>query len=338
MMNAPVSAPPTAIGVPVASKAAAPKKKGKGPIVAVIILVAVLIGVVAYLLVTQLGDDGGGGDAIEVQSVVGQPVGPARTFLEAQGFKVTVRQRPNDQIGEGLVVRQDPAAGTKVDKGEAILLTVSSGAGNVRVPDVEGLTFEAAQAQLTAKGLKAVRKDEASDTVDPGVVIGTNPPAAATVKRNSEVSVAVSAGPAPVNVPNVANMDQVEATQTLNSAGFRVQKATAASASVPSGSVIDTNPAAGTQAARNSLVTVNVSTGPEQVAVPNVIGRTQSDATAALTGAGFNVTVVQVPSSSSNMGRVITQSPDAGTTVDRGTQVTITVGTGPSGSTTTSTT
>jgi eukaryotic-like serine/threonine-protein kinase len=337
MMNTPVSAPPTAVGVPVASKAAQPTKKGKGPIIAVIILVAILIGVVGYLLATQLGDDGGGA-AIEVQSVVGQPVGPARTFLEAQGFKVTVRHRPNDQMAEGLVVRQDPGAGTKVDKGEAVLLTVSSGAGNVRVPDVEGLTFEAAQAQLTAKGLKAVRKDEASDTVDPGVVIGTNPPSEATVKRNSEVSVAVSAGPAPVNVPNVANMDQVEATQTLNSAGFRVQKATAASASVPSGSVINSNPAAGTQAPRNSLVTINVSTGPEQVAVPNVIGRTQSDATAALAGAGFNVVVVQVPSSSSNMGRVITQSPDAGTSVDRGTQVTITVGTGPSGSTTTSTT
>jgi len=139
-----------------------------------------------------------------------------------------------------------------------------------------------------------------------------------------------------VNVPNVIGKDQVEATQILNDAGLKVQKTNQASSSVPAGSVVGTDPAAGAQAPRGSTVTMFVSTGPDQVNVPNVIGDTQADATSTLTDAAFDVRVVQVPSSASNMGKVITQAPNAGTTVNKGTQVTITVGTGP-GTTSTST-
>jgi eukaryotic-like serine/threonine-protein kinase len=71
--------------------------------------------------------------------------------------------------------------------------------------------------------------------------------------------------------------------------------------------------------------------------VPDVVGDDQSDATSALTNAGLDVRVVQVPSSASNTGKVITQDPSAGTEVNKGSQVTITVGTGPGGVTTTST-
>jgi serine/threonine-protein kinase len=140
-----------------------------------------------------------------------------------------------------------------------------------------------------------------------------------------------------VNVPDVTGKDQVEATQTLNDAGLKVSKTTQPSSTVAAGSVISTSPAAGVQAPRGSTVTMVVSTGPQQVDVPNVIGKTQSDATSTLTAAAFDVRVVQVPSTPANSGKVITQAPTAGTTVNKGTQVTITVGTGPGGSTTTST-
>ena len=150
------------------------------------------------------------------------------------------------------------------------------------------------------------------------------------------MTVFVSAGPAPVNVPNVDGMDQVAAAQTLNAAGFKFQKASQPSSTVDAGKVISTSPAAGTQAPRGTVVTLNVSTGPDRADVPDVVGQTQADATNALTSAGFNVRVVQVPSSSSNAGKVITQSPSAGTNVNKGTTVTITVGTGP-GSTPTTT-
>ncbi len=334
MVATPVTAPRSAVTPIPLSTTTGPPKRAKGPIIAVIILVLALIGLIGYLLVTQLGSDGTSG-SIQVQSVVGQPEAQARATLEAQGLKVRRVARPNDKIAAGLVVRQDPAAGTKVDKGEVVLLTISDGAGSVKVPDVTGQSFEDAQTALDAKGLTAQRKPEASDTVTAGLVTRTDPPAGASIKRNTPIDVFVSAGPAPVNVPDVTGVDQVEATQTLNNAHFKVQKSNQPSNNVPAGSVVSTNPAAGATAPRDSVVTIFVSTGPEQVTVPNVVGRTQPDATSTLTGAAFDVRVVQVPSSPANSGKVITQSPIAGATVNKGTQVMITVGTGPAGTTTT---
>jgi serine/threonine-protein kinase len=328
--------PPTAVRPVTTAPTGPPEKKRRGPVIAVVILLLALVGVVGWLLISQLGGDDGGGN-ITVQSVVGQQETAARATLEAQGLTVSVVRKPNDDIDKGLVVRQDPGAGTKLDKGENVELTVSDGAGSVRVPDVQGLSFDEAQTTLQDKGLNVVRRDEASDDVDAGKVTRTNPPAEAPVERNSNVEVFVSSGSAPVSVPDVTGADQVEATQTLNNAGLRVQKASKASSSVPAGTVIDSNPGAGTQVARGSTVTINVSTGPEQVQVPNVIGQTQSSATQQLTGAGLDVRVVQVPSSAPNTGKVVTQTPPSGATVDRGTAVTIDVGTGPGGSTTTST-
>jgi serine/threonine-protein kinase len=326
-------APPVA-PIPLPTPTVPPKKK-KGPIIAVIVLLLALIGGVGYLLITQLGDDGTSG-SISVPSVVGQTVAQAKLHLAAQNLtNVTVVRRANDEFASGLVVRQDPSAGTKVGKDENVLLTVSDGAGNVHVPDVVGQTFEDAANALQAQGLTAVRDDQASDTAPLGQVISTDPPADATVKRNSNVKVSVSAGPAPVNVPNVAGKDQVEAAQILTDAGLKFQKTNMASSTVPAGSVISTSPAAGTQAPRGSTVNMNVSTGPEQVSVPNVVGKSQADATSILTAAAFDVRVVQVPSSASNMGKVIAQAPLAGTNVNKGTQVAITVGTGPGTTSTT---
>ena len=69
---------------------------------------------------------------------------------------------------------------------------------------------------------------------------------------------------------------------------------------------------------------VSVSTGPQQVTIPNTIGQTQLAAQGALTGAGFNVTVNQV-ANPANAGKVIAQSPSGGQ-APPGTNVTITVG------------
>jgi serine/threonine-protein kinase len=321
--------------IPVSDPARSPEKKRKGPVIAVVLLLIALIAVIGYLLATQLGDDSTSA-TIPVPDVVGQTVPEARLHLAAQKLEnVSIRRVPNDTVEPGRVVRQDPSAGTKVDDEENILLTVSAGAGSVKVPDVAGGSFEEAQAALQDKNLNAVRQDEASDDVETGDVTRTNPPAGSSAKRGSDVTVFVSAGPAPTTIPNVEGMDQVEATQTLNNAGFKVEKASQPSSTVPAGSVISTTPGIGTQAQPGSVVTLNVSTGPETADIPDVVGQSQADATSSLTNAGFDVRVVQVPSSASNTGKVITQSPAAGVNADKGTMVTINVGTGPGATTTT---
>src|SRR5438270_1554931 len=94
------------------------------------------------------------------------------------------------------------------------------------------------------------------------------------------------------------------------------------STTVASGNVISESPTAGTKVASGSAVSLVVSSGPAQVAVPNVVGQMQAAATSAITGAGLTVgAVTQQSSSTVASGSVISESPTAGTMVASGSAV-----------------
>src|SRR5208283_2344619 len=118
-------------------------------------------------------------------------------------------------------------------------------------------------------------------------------------------------------VPNVVGQTQAAASTAITTAGLVVGTvSTAASSTVPAGSVISTNPVAGTMANVGSSVNVVVSSGPAQVAVPNVVGQTQAAASTAITTAGLVVgTVSTAASSTVPAGSVISQGLVAGTMV-----------------------
>ncbi len=202
------------------------RKKKKGPIIAVIVLLLALIGGVGYLLVTQLGDDGTTAARSSVPSVVGQTVAEAKLHLAAQNLTnvTVVRRRERRRSPSGLVVRQDPSAGTQGRQGrERPADGERRGRQRARPrrrrPELRGRRRD----PLQAKGLTAVRDDagERHRAARPGRSAPIRPPTR-TVRRNSNVKVSVSAGPAPVNVPNVAGKDQVEAAQILTDRGPQV--------------------------------------------------------------------------------------------------------------------
>ncbi len=96
---------------------------------------------------------------------------------------------------------------------------------------------------------------------------------------------------------------------------------------VPSGRVTRTDPGANAQVKRGSAVTMFVSTGPQLVAVPNVVGQSQGQAMQTLQQAGFQVFVSQqgVNNPTQN-GQVLAQNPSAGGQQPKGSGVTLTVG------------
>src|SRR3989440_5249705 len=99
------------------------------------------------------------------------------------------------------------------------------------------------------------------------------------------------------------------------------------SSTVAAGSVISESPPAGTRVASGSPVNLVVSSGPAQMAVPNVVGQTQAAAASAITGAGLTVGAVTMQSSSTvAAGSVISESPPAGTKVASGSAVNLVVG------------
>ncbi len=302
------------------------KRRNPWAVVGVVVVLLGLAGFVGWLIYTQVGDQGSAARRpVTVPDVVNRPLRDAQEALEALDLKVKVVRRASADVPVGIVMRQDPAKGTRATTGDTVQLTVSSGPQEVVIPDVAEQAFDDAKATLTAQGLKVVRIDEPSDQ-PAETVIRTEPPAGSRAEQGDTVRVVVSSGAAPVPVPDVAGADQVTATQTLADAGLRVTKTTRASDTVPAGSVITTNPAPGTPVRPGDTVQIVVSTGPGMVRVPNVVGQTEAEARTALDDAGFEVSVVREPSGADNQGRVIGQSPGGGTSSQTGSTVTITVG------------
>src|SRR4029077_10938549 len=109
----------------------------------------------------------------------------------------------------------------------------------------------------------------------------------------SAVALVVSSGPPQVATPDVVGLTQAAATSAITSAGLTLGPVTTASSTtVPSGAVISQNPVAGTSIVIGSAVALVVSSGPPQVATPNVVGLTPAAATSAITSAGLTVGAV----------------------------------------------
>ena len=174
-----------------------------------------------------------------------------------------------------------------------------------------------AASRITAADLKASFTAETSETVSSGHVIRSDPGPGGRVLRGRSVTVVLSSGRPPVPVPDVTSKPQADAVASITKAGLSPQVTTQHSVEVGAGLVISQDPAGGT-AARNSPVQLVVSSGPDVVAVPGVLGLSIDDARTALQQAGFQVRVRSLL-----IGNVIAQSPRAGTQRRQGTTVTI---------------
>ena len=142
-----------------------------------------------------------------------------------------------------------------------------------------------------------------------------------------EVTLTVSSGPGSGKVPGVAGLSRQEATEKLEEAGFVVEAKGVSSDSVEAGLVAYAEPSGGSTLTRGSTVTIFVSRGPKQVTVPVVVGTQRAVAVERIRGRGLQP-VVSEEESSAPAGEVISQSPDAGTEVSRGSQVSIVVSSG----------
>ncbi len=235
-------------------------------------------------------------------------------------------------IPSGSVVSQNPAAGTAASSGMAVDLVLSKGPTPVSVPDVAGMTLEAARAAITAAGLTpGTVTQQYSPTVPAGNVIGQTPAAGADAAAGAAVAMVVSRGPQPVTVPNVSGMTQAAATTVITHAGLTVGAVTEQfSATVPSGEVISQTPAARDSAVPGAAVALVLSKGPQPVNVPNVAGMTQDAAGTALTNAGLTTgTVTQQYSATVPSGKVVSQNPAANASVLPGTAVALVLSKGP---------
>ncbi|MFD7165690.1 Stk1 family PASTA domain-containing Ser/Thr kinase [Streptomyces violascens] len=221
----------------------------------------------------------------------------------------------------------------------ALLLIFGVGAGVwyinsgqfTRVPALIGQSEDAAKKKLSGAGLGVKKVDrQFSDTVERGQVMSTDPATGARIRGNGSVTLVVSRGPETAQVPQLDGMPLDKAKSELNKAGFAPGDTSSEfNESVPQGSVIRTDPAAGVKRHTDTAVSMVVSKG-APVDVPGVVGDSVADATAALQNAGLQVTVApdQV-NSVQDAGKVAAQSAAEHAQLAKGDSVTLTVSKGP---------
>ena len=309
---------------------------------------AVLVGVLAFLVVAFIrtlsvdSDDAPEDDVVleqvEVPSVIDLSLEFAESTLRDLGLVTDVDFQVNTSLAPNTVFGQTPPSGQRVDEGSTVILTVSQGE-IPSVPPVRGRTQDEATILLQDAGYVVIPIEEPNQA-EAGIVIGQDPAAGTELAQDNAVTITVSSGPGQVLVPNVKNQTLVNATVTLTTAGFRVQTIDEPSETVEVGSVVDTDPVAGTPLEPGAQITVIVSSGIPLVVVPDVVGLLADSARLALERENLVVTVTfeQVPEGSPDVGRVRFQNPPALLEVEQGTVVELVVGEAAPATTTTTTT
>ena len=287
-----------------------------------LVLAAILGGIFVY---ERIQDQLAAAQPVVVPDVRGIKESNAVQQVSEKGLDPEVQRKPDNETPVGLVSSQDPLPGRKVDKGEIVVIVVSTGKVKTKVPNVVGRSQAEALQALSDAHLRWNVVDVFSDK-ESGIVTGQDPKAGQHVVEGAVVRINVSKGSKPVQVPNVVGQPYQSAESTLQGVGFVVARQEVDS-EAPTGNVISQSPAPGNTAAKGSTVTLQVSKGPQTTALPDVTNQDVDSATAALEAAGFKVKVVRQDTDDPLQDNVvISQAPEAGTEAKPNSTVTLTVG------------
>jgi len=202
-------------------------------------------------------DISSGKPEVTIPSVVGQSVEDAVAELTQAGLDAQVVEVNSDK-DEGTVTAQSPSAGTVVVEGTRVRINVSRGPKPLTVPNVIGLPYDQAAAELQRVGFGVSRVDVDSDLAA-GIVTNQDPNGGSESSKGSTVTLSVSRGPVTSAVPDVTTQDVTIAQTTLEAAGFRTRVVLEDTDDPSSdGIVVSQDPVGGTQAKPNSLITLFV--------------------------------------------------------------------------------
>ncbi len=307
-----------------------------------LLLLLVIAGLIIWLVLR-------GNGKTTVPKVVGMRAVAAGQTLRQHHLKEFALQGASSKP-TGVVFAQSPGAARRVDKNSTVTISISSGPAHKTVPSVLGLKAPAAEAKITAAGLKAQLQQHASSRPK-GIVFAQQPLAGVTAAKGTTVVLSVSTGVKPVSVPSVVGETQGTAVTTLQGAGLKASLKNIPSTK-PVGQVVSQNPPAGSKVDKASTVLLNVSKGtaggtttvgttattattatvttsaaPARVRIPVTRGLAMTAGVRRLNAAGLRPIVHYVPSSR-RAETIVAQSPASGT-ASRGSRVTVSVSEGP---------
>ncbi len=294
------------------------------------LIVVLLIGVALLVRLLTGGDPAT--TEVEIPELAGMAAQDAFEELQALDLRFLADEEQSDEVEAGLVIRTDPPAGTFVPAESFVTVVVSIGAEEFGVPNVVGENVDVARARIEGDGFSVGDITyELTEDVDENIVIRQSPEAGATAPPTTAVNLVVSSGPFSIEVPDVSGRTAETAVIQLEREGFEsVRIEEAPSPDVLAGFVIETNPAAGQIVPRDATITVIVSSGPEPVGAPNLVGLSRSQAESQLNALGLLLVVsndtVEVAVDSGLIGNVAEQSPGPGTELEVGSEVVVRLG------------
>ncbi|QAA22303.1 Stk1 family PASTA domain-containing Ser/Thr kinase [Sporolactobacillus terrae] len=202
---------------------------------------------------------------------------------------------------------------------------------NVQVPDVTGQTYGTAKQTLMNRKLKVIRTDRVSETIASGKVISQSPGKGVEVKENTEISLTVSKGASKVAMDNYVGYSKETVEEALKDAGYKdVVWHEEESTSIPVDQIIRQNPVKGTKVIPSkTILELTYSTGAPQATVPNLRGKTKAEASELLENRGLVADFSEGDYSDDVAeGRVLEQDPDAGSKVNQGAEINVSLSKG----------
>ena len=188
----------------------------------------------------------------------------AKAALNKLRLGVSVQKGSSDDVPEGQVYDQSPAAGVKADVHTQVTIYISTGKETFKLDDVTGMDYDQAQSQLENDGLKVSLEFEYSDSVDKNEVIRTSPETGSQVAEGDTVTIVASKGKETkyVTVPYVIGYDLDTAISMIKDAGLTYDgKSSDYSDSVPEGEVMNQSIGSGQSVEEGTSITLTVSLG-----------------------------------------------------------------------------
>jgi beta-lactam-binding protein with PASTA domain len=205
-----------------------------------------------------LPDDG------RIPRVVGMTLDDASQALEKAGFHVLKGQsRFHKTTPEGIVLEQDPPAGSIQKRGAEVTVAVSAGQSTATVPEVKGSTQQQAQIAIENAGFQFGSVSQQMSDQPRGAVIATNPPAGTSLELPATVSITLSQGPSTVQLPDFTGRTLADARSALEQLGLRLGPTTRDTSSfMPENTVLGQVPASGTTVSAGASVSFRLSRFP----------------------------------------------------------------------------
>ena len=247
-----------------------------------------IVGVVGFQALTK--------KSFVVPDLSGVAEAEARNSIATNEWEIIIRAERTNDVEFGFVIRTEPASGESLKQGDALVMYVSEGAPLGVLVEVVGDSREVAVGKLTNQGLTVSATEEPSDSVPIGNVISwtvaKQPSLVAgdQVLQDTLINIVVSSGPALRTVPLIVGLKLEEATALVTELGLVLGSSPDGfSSEVAVGLIGAQAPPPGQLVPKDSTIVYSISTGPDLVVLPNIVGINFVESEKRLLEAGFVV-------------------------------------------------